>query len=95
MVGEVVGINGGETDYRSAEPSTELVEKLEWLLECARAGDLQGLVGATLFADGSTGSVEVATETPMCLVGQIYSTASRVASHSAGPIIMMVEDDDD
>ena len=94
MVGDVVGIYGGQTDYRSGEPSTELVEKLEWLLECARAGDLQGLVGATLFSDGSTGAVDVATEVPMCLVGQMFATSTQIASLSAGPILTVEEDDD-
>lgn len=36
-----------------AEPCADVITQLEWLLEAARSGEVQGLVGAFMYRDGT------------------------------------------
>lgn len=44
----VVGLFSGEPPCRVGEPAKDLIERLEWLLEAARSGELQCLAGVSI-----------------------------------------------
>jgi hypothetical protein len=62
MDGNVVSLHGNEV-LGQKKPNRDLIEKLEWLLEAARSGEVQGMIGVYLFDDGSTGWFRVGAHT--------------------------------
>lgn len=49
----VVDINHRGAPAIAAEPDKNVIEQVEWLLEAARSGEVQGIVGAIMFRDGT------------------------------------------
>lgn len=59
MASNVVDINHRGTPMVAAEPDVALIEQIEWLLDAARSGEIQGLVGAFLHQDATARSFSV------------------------------------
>lgn len=65
----VVGING-ELPPEAREPRQDVIDACTDLLEMARTGELQGMVCALQFADGSAGVSRGGSST-MALIGAV------------------------
>lgn len=54
----VIGLHG-RLVLEAQPPNEDLIRRVESLLEKARSGEVQGMAGAYLYRDGSTGSLNV------------------------------------
>ena len=73
----VVDINHRCTPAVAASPDQCVISQLEWLLEAARSGEVQGVTGAFLFRDGIANSFTVGWRTS-ALVGSLDLVKHKV-----------------
>lgn len=54
-MGNVVGLRGEAVPKATHEPRKDVVERLEWLLEAAKSGEIIGLAAVYVFRDEAAG----------------------------------------
>ena len=74
---KVIGLRG-QPVLATSQQNIDLVKRLEQLLEMARSGEAQGILGVYVYRDGSTGSISAGIHS-YSLVGRAWSVFSQAA----------------
>ena len=72
----VVGLRGGVPASLKI-PNEDLISKAQWLLDGAKAGEIQGAAIAVYFHDGCSGDV-IAGTTAYSILGRLFALQERM-----------------